>query len=113
MDKRALERFRKLLTQRRDELHNRLDAAKQHSRSHRRDEIKDEGDMATASLSAEMTALQRGQVEGPAGWFLRSSTSPGSSVRNRMSAISDTPAIRTDVFMRLSTAERIDSHCAP
>src|SRR5581483_807637 len=62
MDKRTLERFRKLLTARRDELQDRLAAAKQHSR-HIADDAKDEGDRATATVSAEMTAAQQAQNE--------------------------------------------------
>ena len=63
MDKRSLERFKKSLTERREDLQNRLDAAKQQSRSHRPDESKDEGDRATASLSAEMTLVHQVQAE--------------------------------------------------
>ena len=63
MDKRTLERFRKLLTERRGELHNRLDSAKQHSRSHGPDQVKDEGDRAIASLNAEMSLSHQLQTE--------------------------------------------------
>jgi DnaK suppressor protein len=62
MEKRTLEHFRRVLMARRDELRDRLSAAKQHSRQIA-DDAKDEGDRANASVTADMTAAQQVQTE--------------------------------------------------
>jgi|SRR5215469_12312381 len=59
MDKRLLQRFQRLLTERRDELQSRLRAG-----GHHHTEAKDEGDRAAASTEAEMSVAQRSQAEG-------------------------------------------------
>jgi DnaK suppressor protein len=60
VDKRSIERFRKLLRQRRDDLHLRLAASRP-----RRDRIeaKDEADRATAAVSSEMSAVENVHTE--------------------------------------------------
>lgn len=64
MDQQSLERFRKALKERRDALHLRLSTAKRDNFGHRSScEIKDEGDRANASITAEMSVLQQSQAE--------------------------------------------------
>jgi DnaK suppressor protein len=63
MDKRSIQRFQQLLTQRRDEIQARVNAAKAHIRDQHHHQAKDEGDRATASVTAEMTVAQQAQAE--------------------------------------------------
>ena len=64
MDKQSLDRFRKILRERRSALHSRLAVTKQEKRGNPRvGEIKDEGDRAAASVNAEISAMQQTQAE--------------------------------------------------
>jgi DnaK suppressor protein len=64
MDKQSLERFRKTLKERRDALHLRLSTTKREAFGNRSVcEIRDEGDRANASITAEMSVLQQSQAE--------------------------------------------------
>lgn len=61
MDKLSTNRFRKLLKERRDNLHLRLTRATRQSRSLA--DAKDEGDRASASIEKEMSAAEKAQAE--------------------------------------------------
>ena len=64
MDKQSLERFRKVLKERRNAVHLRLSSTKRATLGSRSSgEIKDEGDRANASMAAEMSLLQQSQAE--------------------------------------------------
>jgi len=63
MDKSSCAHFRKLLSDRRDELQNRLNAARREKMGSGLAEAKDEGDRATASTSAEVSVVQLAQTE--------------------------------------------------
>src|SRR5581483_3843708 len=62
MDRQSLERFRRVLKERRDALHLRLSSTKR-ERGVSRCEIKDEGDRANAYLDAETSMMQQSQAE--------------------------------------------------
>jgi DnaK suppressor protein len=63
MDKRSLERFQKSLEARRDDLRHRLKIANQEGRDPSLSESKDEGDLANASLTSEITDAQQTQAQ--------------------------------------------------
>jgi DnaK suppressor protein len=63
MDKSSCAHFRKVLSDRRDELQNRLNAARREKMGSGLAEAKDEGDRATASTSAEVSGAQLAQTE--------------------------------------------------
>ena len=63
MGKSSLDRFQKILSDKREELQSRLNAARQQKSGAGLSEAKDEADRATASTSAEISLVQQAQTE--------------------------------------------------